>query len=156
MNGLWLLLLLGRWSMVTGWLEYIGSCGGKRQNKEFVSADARGASKGESRSYEMLSHSKGESVSLATADPVKIYGSPDMNSPDPEDGRRTPDYFGQPAPDYWGETARYQPHQRSFSAPRPPQNVHWDGQGGYGSRSPPPPMPSREDYPMNPLGMNKI
>ena len=104
MNGLWLLLLLGRWSMVTGWIGYFSSIGGQRQNKEFVSVDARGDVKGDSRSYEMLRHSKGESVSLATVEPAKTYGSPD-----PEDGRQTPDYFGQPGPDYYGQTARYQP-----------------------------------------------
>ena len=150
MNGLWLLLLLGRWSMVTSWIGYFSSIGGQRQNKEFVSVDARGDVKGDSRSYEMLRHSKGESVSLATVEPAKTYGSPD-----PEDGRQTPDYFGQPGPDYYGQTARYQPHQRSFSAPRPPQSVQWDGTSGY-SRSPPPPMPSRDGYDMNPLGMNRI
>ncbi|KAK7752415.1 hypothetical protein SLS62_005568 [Diatrype stigma] len=175
MNGLWLLVLLGRWSMITGWVDYFMTIGGHPPNKEFVSVDARANLKKESRSYEMLSHSKGESVSLTAVSPVKSYASP-------IDGRRTPDYFGQ-APDYFGQApesfgpaARYQPHQRSFSAPRPPQQVARDtaspysgspyigspyGGSPYGGSSPPPPAPppvaARAGYEdMNPLGMNRI
>ncbi|KAI1253485.1 hypothetical protein MGN70_005693 [Eutypa lata] len=158
MNGLWLLVLLGRWSMVTGWVDYFMGLGGHPPNKEFVSVDARANLKGESRSYEMLSHSKGESVSLTAVSSVKPYAT------SPQDGRRTPDYFGQnfdETPDHFGQAARYQPHQRSFSAPRPPQQGGWsETTSPYGGSSPPPPPPpvaGRGGYEdMNPLGMNRI
>ncbi|EON99686.1 putative g-protein coupled receptor protein [Phaeoacremonium minimum UCRPA7] len=39
-NGLWLLFLLGRWSMVTGWLEFVTKSP-SRSKREFVSVDAR-------------------------------------------------------------------------------------------------------------------
>ncbi|RYO81419.1 hypothetical protein DL766_002190 [Monosporascus sp. MC13-8B] len=150
MNGIWLLILLGRWSMVTGWIEYFATLGGKRANKEFVSKDARADMKPENRSYEMLSHSKSESYGMSPIHPEKPYASL-------EDGRRTPDYFGQ-APDYFGQAARYQPHQRSFSAPRPPQHAGWDATATYARSSPPPPVPpAAYDYEgRNPLGMNRI
>ncbi|RYP63103.1 hypothetical protein DL771_009445 [Monosporascus sp. 5C6A] len=150
MNGIWLLFLLGRWSMVTGWIEYFATLGGKRVHREFVSKDARVDLKPENRSYEMLSHSKSESYGMSPIHPEKLYASP-------EDGRRTPDYFGQ-APDYFGQAARYQPHQRSFSAPRPPQHAGWDATATYARSSPPPPVPpAAYDYEgRNPLGMNRI
>ncbi|RYP17246.1 hypothetical protein DL765_004631 [Monosporascus sp. GIB2] len=150
MNGIWLLFLLGRWSMVTGWIEYFATLGGRRANREFVSKDARVDLKPENRSYEMLSHSKSESYGMSPIHPEKPYASP-------EDGRRTPDYFGQ-APDYFGQAARYQPHQRSFSAPRPPQHAGWDATATYARSSPPPPVPpAAYDYEgRNPLGMNRI
>ncbi|RYP60121.1 hypothetical protein DL769_008270 [Monosporascus sp. CRB-8-3] len=150
MNGIWILFLLGRWSMVTGWIEYFATLGGKRVNREFVSKDARIDLKPENRSYEMLSHSKSESYGMSPIHPEKSYASP-------EDGRRTPDYFGQ-APDYFGQAAKYQPHQRSFSAPRPPQHVGWDATATYARSSPPPPVPpAAYDYEgRNPLGMNRI
>lgn len=161
MNGLWLLVLLGRWSMVTGWADYFRGVGGHPPNKEFVSVDARSNLKGEGRSYEMLSHSKEESISLTAVSPVKPYTGP-------IDGRRTPDYFDQAPPGNFGQAARYQPHQRSFSAPRPPQQAGWETTSPYGSSygspyggsSPPPPPPpaaGRGGYEgMNPLGMNRI
>ncbi|RYP54178.1 hypothetical protein DL768_000957 [Monosporascus sp. mg162] len=150
MNGIWLLFLLGRWSMVTGWIEYFATLGGKRVNREFVSKDARIDLKPENRSYEMLSHSKSESYGMSPIHPEKSYASP-------EDGRRTPDYFRQ-APDYFGEAARYQPHQRSFSAPRPPQHFGWDATATYARSSPPPPVPpaAYDCEGRNPLGMNRI
>ncbi|KAI0383711.1 hypothetical protein F5Y04DRAFT_19411 [Hypomontagnella monticulosa] len=143
MNGLWLLLLLGRWSMVTGWVEFFGALRGNRTKKEFVSVDARIDIKQDPRSYEMLSRDSGKAETVLT--PVSATKSPTRG------GRHTPDYFGQ--------GARYQPHQRSFSSPRPPQQIHWDTMQGYQDAYPMPTMsPTRphnyED--MNPLGMNRI
>ncbi|GAP85933.1 putative frizzled smoothened-like sans CRD protein B [Rosellinia necatrix] len=92
MNGFWLLLILGRWSMVTGWAEWFAALGGRRHT-EFVSVDARLDLKNDPRSYEI----------------AKSPVSP---------GRKTPDYFSQTAP--------YRPHQRSFSSPRAPHNVHFE------------------------------
>ncbi|PSS03636.1 hypothetical protein BD289DRAFT_358722 [Coniella lustricola] len=136
-NGLWLVLLLGRWSMVTGWLELITRrpVGGKR---EFVSVDALGGPydlkmNTDPRSYEMLSRDKdGMLTPVLTVREGPVYpplrnylASTDATSPGggADDvimtptagyigGRRTPDYFGQ--------TARYQAPTRSFSSPRPP------------------------------------
>ncbi|KAI5920017.1 hypothetical protein F4810DRAFT_452046 [Camillea tinctor] len=143
MNGLWILLLLGRWSMVTGWIEWFGSFKGEK--KEFVSVDARIELKNDPRSYEMLSRDPAKAEQVLT--PTSTLKSP-MN------GRKTPDYFGQ--------TAQYQPHQRSFSAPRAPQQqVHWDTMQAY-ENYPQPPAPVQtyvyqQGYEhMNPLGMNRI
>ncbi|KAI1409739.1 hypothetical protein F5Y13DRAFT_193003 [Hypoxylon sp. FL1857] len=144
MNGIWLLLLLGRWSMVTGWVDLFASLSGARTKKEFVSVDARMDIKQDPRSYEMLSRDSGK------ADTVLTPISP-TKSPTARGGRQTPDYFGQ--------TARYQPHQRSFSSPRPPQQLHWDTMPGQEESYPLPPMPSGRSYDyehMNPLGMNRI
>ncbi|KXJ95509.1 hypothetical protein Micbo1qcDRAFT_26936 [Microdochium bolleyi] len=157
MNGLWLMLLLGRLSMFTAWVELFQSFGGRRK-KEFVSADARIENYKEPRSYEMLSRDSGKSEFVLT--PLSAAKSP--TSPPPgaahnHEGRRTPDYFGG-ASRYknedvtsFGPTANYQPHTRSFSSPKPPQQVSWDNKPQYYSRSPP------EGYEgMNPLGMNRI
>lgn len=143
MNGIWLLLLLGRWSMVTGWLDLFGSFRSNRPKKEFVSVDARMDIKQDPRSYEMLSRDSGKADTVLT--PISATRSP------PRGGRHTPDYFGQ--------GARYQPHQRSFSSPRPPQQFQWDTTEGYQDAYPLPTMPSSRphDYEnMNPLGMNRI
>ncbi|KAI1068385.1 hypothetical protein LB507_004730 [Fusarium sp. FIESC RH6] len=124
LNGLWLVLFLGRWGMVQGWIDLI-----KQpfvQNKrEFVSVDARVDVKSQPRSYEMLSRD-----SSAAVTPI----SPAMKSP--EEGRRTPDYFGR--------TARYHAPARSFSSPRPPT--------GHDTESYPLPIYNKE---MNPLAMNR-
>ncbi|KAI0013428.1 hypothetical protein F4779DRAFT_394474 [Xylariaceae sp. FL0662B] len=147
MNGIWLLLLLGRWSMVTGWVELFTTLGGNRNKKEFVSVDARVDLKQDPRSYEMLSRDSGK------PEPVLTPISATMSPTSPRGGRRTPDYFGQ--------TARYQPHQRSFSSPRPPQQQHWDTTPGYDQPYPQRPIPSAQSHgygyeDMNPLGMNRI
>ncbi|KAK6067247.1 hypothetical protein SCUP234_11730 [Seiridium cupressi] len=154
MNGIWLVLLLGRATMVTGWREFFLSLGGNRTKKEFVSVDARLDLKKDPRSYEMLSRDSGKTESILT--PI----SPAKSPMSPRGGRQTPDYFGPQAP-----ATRYQPHSRSFSSPRPPQQVSWDAQSPYTSTPPVPPAPpaqSRQmadgtDYEdMNPLGMNRI
>ena len=109
LNGTWLLFLLGRWTMVTGWADMI-PCLPRRRRHEFVSADARADVKQETRAYEMLS--KDTSVEITPLSPVM------KSPPEPEDGRNTPDYFGT--------TARYHAPSRSYSNPRPPSPPRWD------------------------------
>lgn len=159
MNGVWLLVLLGRWSMVTGWVEFFTHRPSPAK-REFVSVDARlddVKMHTDPRSYEMLSRDSGKNEmmdDMVTPDtvregpiypPIRSYlastASPTIESPTPS-GRRTPDYFGP--------TARYQAPVRSFSSPRPPtregkgSQVGWDATATYASpvreysRSPPP------------------
>lgn len=145
MNGIWLLFLLGRWSMVTGWREYFLSLGGHQHTKkEFVSVDARIDLRKDTRSYEMLSHDAGKSESILT--PISATKSPTS----PQSGRRTPDYFGNNA-------AHYQPHSRSFSSPRPPQQVSWEPELSYAPQAYTRRMADGSDYEdVNPLSMNRI
>ncbi|KAJ4394526.1 hypothetical protein N0V93_003745 [Gnomoniopsis smithogilvyi] len=152
MNGFWLLFLLGRWSMVTGWIELLGRKPSVAK-REFVSVDALGGPydlkmNTDPRSYEMLSRDKDELVTpdMSTVREGPIYPplrsylantppTPDANMMDksPDDvvsshagsGRRTPDYFGG--------AARYQAPTRSFSSPRPPTR---DGVAGGGWDTP--------------------
>lgn len=121
----------------------------------------------------MLSRDSGKTESVLT--PLSATKPP--VSPR-EDGRRTPDYFGPTTRsiagpglgnssgnvngngniensnenDSFGLTARYQPPQRSFSSPRPPQQVSWASNSTYYTRTPQ--KTGYED--MNPLGMNRI
>lgn len=153
MNGFWLLMLLGRWSMVTAWLDLLGRR--PPAKREFVSVDARLDDlkmNTDPRSYEMLSRDSGKNYmdEMVTPDtvregpiypPIRSYlastASPTIDSPDMSSGRRTPDYFGP--------QARYQPPVRSFSSPRPPTREGQGSQAGWDasaarqySRSPPP------------------
>jgi len=142
--------------MVTGWYELVTRRGPARAKREFVSVDARlDDLKKDTRSYEMLSRDTGKTmddiVTPSAVSPVYPIGK----TPIVPSGRRTPDYFGQ--------TARYHTPARSFSSPRPPQNVTWNAQDAYISRSPPPPTeryagspPNGQYEDMNPLGMNRI
>lgn len=159
MNGIWLLILLGRWSMVTGWIELFTRrpIQGKR---EFVSVDALGGAYdlkiNDPRSYEMLGRDKDGMVTpdtvregpvypplrtyLASANSPMATPSPGQhgadinnmsynNSPDTRSqlggGAGSGTASGRHTPDYFGQTARYNPPQRSFSSPRPPTR---DGQ----------------------------
>ncbi|KAH7329039.1 hypothetical protein B0I35DRAFT_473684 [Stachybotrys elegans] len=129
LNGIWLLFLLGRWSMATGWIELVQKPFAKRQ-REFVSADARLDMGKDAGSYEMLGK---DTPSVLT--PV----TPAAKSPDL--GRKTPDYFNQ--------TARYHAPARSYSSPRPPQQASWSPDHKW--------SPSMDqDMNMNPLGMNRM
>lgn len=168
MNGIWLCLLLGRWSMITGWRDLLISSP-SRSKREFVSVDARlDDLKKDTRSYEMLSRDDSgkvieQSVTPSVVTPISPtlarsgMGSPTMHShnQDPESGRRTPDFFGQ--------TQRYHTPARSFSSPRPPQQpqqatVTWDPTETY-ARGQSPGVYSQDGNPnnyVNPLGMNRL
>lgn len=151
MNGIWLFLLLGTWSMVTGWVELFKSFFSNGNQKEFVSVDAgRLDYKRNSRSYEMLSRDSVKTGSVLTATSPSKSPIPPMSPP--RTGRQTPDYFSS-------QTKRYTPHSRSFSSPRPPQqDEYWDPSTTHA----PPQAASRmpleydENGYMNPLGMNRI
>lgn len=60
MSGFWLLIFLGRWSMVLGWRDFIQTKVFKRRH-EFVSADARQFTN-DPRTYEMLDSAKATSA----------------------------------------------------------------------------------------------
>jgi hypothetical protein len=163
LNGIWLLFLLGRLSMITGWFELITKPF-RPQKKEFVSVDARRDNgKTLAGPYEMI-------------DSKEPYKAPDDDvlSPmpsaviSPQAGRRTPDYFGQatqyqasayhaPASEAVqyqpprGETAQYHAPSRSYSRTRPPQQPagNWDPQSTWAPST----IANREK---NPLGMNRI
>ncbi|KAK3382837.1 hypothetical protein B0T24DRAFT_24602 [Lasiosphaeria ovina] len=160
MNGIWLVLLLGRWSMITGWRDLLSPA--SRARREFVSVDARlDDLKKDTRSYEMLSRDTGKTMDEAVTPSVVTPISPaHMRSPfgiplgnqesmTDDDGRRTPDYFGN--------TARYHAPARSFSSPRPPtQTVTWDARETYAPRQQQQQGQSPNDDYVNPLGMNRI
>ncbi|TQV97196.1 hypothetical protein V2A60_000176 [Cordyceps javanica] len=161
LNGVWLLFLLGRRSMLTGWanlfMSLLGRGDGKK--KEFVSVDARLDAKADSRSYEMLSRENSTVVTPASAEQY------------PPAELKTSAYYEQNA-------ARYHAPSRSFSTPRSPVQRSWDVQQTFASprvpQSPPPPphrspRSPRSPQPgferrnendnyesMNPLGMNRI
>lgn len=163
-NGIWVLLLLGRLSILRGWYEMFKSKCGRTAGGEFVSVDAaRAFAARDNKSYEMLDTPGQEDIkepepsartlSQLTVDPMSplvIETSPvpytppggmTPISPPPKAGRQTPDYFGQ--------EARYSPPVRSFSTPRPP------------SASGPSNRPLRSNgrvafHDMDPLAMNKI
>lgn len=44
MNGIWLLVLLGRWTMVAGWIAFFGHWGGNRAKNPLVAVEPRGES----------------------------------------------------------------------------------------------------------------
>ncbi len=76
-NGIWCILLLGRWSMIPGWTDLF-----KRKftsQEEFVSIDARRFSSNNPKSYEML----------------KSPPQPEIQSPEPA---MTPDPYRSPNP----------------------------------------------------------
>jgi len=128
-NGIWLLLLMGRLSMFTGWYDLIK--GLVRPNREFVSVDARVFAK-DARSYEVLA-SGGQDNRTKTPDVLLTPISPAARH-----GRETPDYFGR--------EARYQKPTTSFSSPRAPQGGAWSS-----SASDNTPI-----HRIDPLGMNKV
>ncbi|PHH67982.1 hypothetical protein CDD82_944 [Ophiocordyceps australis] len=82
LNGIWLLFLLGRWSMVIGWKDVLMRAAHAKQD-ELESAEARYESKRGSPSYELLS--KGSSTVASPLSPMK---------PSPV-GPRASDYFAQ-------------------------------------------------------------
>ncbi|RDL34501.1 Uncharacterized protein BP5553_07629 [Venustampulla echinocandica] len=144
LNGIWLLIFLGRLSMLTGWYDLIKSL--IKPTNEFVSVDVR--QQKDPNTYEMLSRERDVTKTpeaFATPDMTPV--SPTAKSPIPGKGRETPDYFGR--------EARYKSPSRSFSSPKPPQGrsqqpvQSWDSASTYAPPQPPPPG-------MDPLGMNKF
>ncbi|KAH8815050.1 G protein-like protein-coupled receptor : GPCR, secretin-like protein [Xylogone sp. PMI_703] len=125
-NGIFMLLLFGRFTMFTGWYDLVK--GTVKPNKEFVSVDVHNFK--DPGSYEMLSKDRD----------VGKTPEPMMNPVEPayKSGRTTPDYFGR--------EARYKSPSRSFSSPKPPQglSVAWD-----------PATTHARPY-VDPLAMNKI
>lgn len=146
-NGIWLVILLGRWSMVTGWAELLHiRKDPSRAKREFVSVDARvdDLKKDTLSPVSPVNRSNGFSSPFPQA---AAATSPTMSM----SGRRTPDYFGH--------TARYHAPARSFSSPRPPPPVsmQWSEAGDSDADSRRSPVPPRSPYDgMNPLGMNRI
>ncbi|KUJ24053.1 G protein-like protein-coupled receptor : GPCR, secretin-like protein [Mollisia scopiformis] len=133
LNGVWCLLLLGRFSMFTGWYEMV--MGKFRPNNEFVSADVRAFK--DPRDYEMLSRDR---ETGKTPEPLVSQPITPLSPSVAKSGRETPDYFSR--------EARYQPPARSFSNPKPPQGHGWD---------PTATQARPYMYPgMDPLSMNKI
>lgn len=106
LNGIWLLFLLGRWSMVTGWIDLFSSLFGRSRKAEFVSVDARFDAKPHMRSYEMISRE----TSAAVTPVAPAQRKPDRLS--------TPDFFNQPS--------RNADNGRSNLSPRATQRP-WDG-----------------------------
>ncbi|KAF7509533.1 hypothetical protein GJ744_007933 [Endocarpon pusillum] len=114
LSGFWVVLLLGRWSMVLGWIDLF-----KRRfsrQHEFVSADARRLSS-DPRTYEMLNSVTSPQTAVKT--PERAAMSPNSLS------------VTQMSPgidqkiDYFGREARYQSPATSFSSPRPPSAGGW-------------------------------
>ena len=107
-NGIWLCLLLGRWSMVTGWVALIHSK--FHRSNDFVSVDARRLS-ADPRTYEMLASTpqpaikSPDSLMTTTASPVPAFAP--MNKEANE-------------VDYFGREARFAPSRGSFSSPKAP------------------------------------
>ncbi|KAL2270895.1 hypothetical protein VTJ83DRAFT_266 [Remersonia thermophila] len=136
MNGIWLLLLLGRWSMLSGWGELFASLT-NRGKREFVSVDAR------------LDDLKKDT--LTSVSPT--HARSPLSSPEGHDYVQMPSNEGRRTPDYFGTTARYQTPARSFSSPRPPQQaVRWDARDTLARST----SPYGEDRYVNPLGMNRL
>ena len=84
MNGIWLLILLGRWSMVTGWYDLVAA-GPDRNKREFVSVDARMDDlKKDTRSYEMLSRDRegsGKPMDALVTTPLSAVTTPLSGGP---------------------------------------------------------------------------
>ncbi|KAK0657508.1 hypothetical protein B0T16DRAFT_318638 [Cercophora newfieldiana] len=159
MNGIWLALLLGRWSMVTGWRDMLMGPLSDKNKKEFVSVDARLEDfKKDTRSYEMLSRDDSgkpmdEAVTPSVVTPVSPTAKLPLRSPSSlrDSGRDSANQDGRRTPDYFGHTARYHAPVRSFSSPRPPQTVTWDARETYAR-----PGQNQQDEYVNPLGLNRI
>ncbi|CZT00371.1 hypothetical protein WAI453_013316 [Rhynchosporium graminicola] len=134
LNGFWSLLFLGRYSMFTGWYDIV--MGRVKPDHEFLSADVRAFK--DPSSYEMLSRDR---EVVKTPEPLVVYAVTPLSPGVAKTGRETPDYFGR--------EAKFQPKNRSFSSPKPPQaNDGWEKS--------PTTTPRPYVYPgMDPLSMNK-
>ncbi|KAI9835143.1 MAG: hypothetical protein M1819_002512 [Sarea resinae] len=138
MNGIWLWLLIGRWSMVTGWASLLfgqlSPSRAARNKREFVSADARRLSN-DPRTYEMLTpQPTGRPLSLKSPikSPESVILSP-KESPLSAHPVDKDDLGGRGG--YFGQDAKYRSPVQSFSSPRSPTSVRgtsigrdWDPQ----------------------------
>lgn len=119
LSGFWLLIFLGRWSMILGWQDFIKTKLMPRH--EFVSADARRLSN-DPRTYEMLSSKSTPNLNIKPPDrAVMSPGSMKSGPFSPQDEQRA-DYFGK-------ATRAYVSPVSSYSSPRPPslsQSREWD------------------------------
>lgn len=125
--GLQVFILLARWSMVTGWMEFFR--GKFSQNREFVSLDAKNNT-GDMHNYEL------KKFELQT--PPTAYTTPGLAE---YAGFRsdTPDHFTKDT-----QQREYKSPTLSFSTPRPPSRgaqVEWDprsshARGGLGLHPP--------------------
>lgn len=109
MSGFWVLLLLGRWSMILGWIDLA-----KRHlagRNEFVSADARNLASNP-RAYEMLNSVTSPQPSIKSPEPVAMSPGSLLTS------RVSPSVEGKT--DYFGRYGNYTSPVMSFSSPRPP------------------------------------
>lgn len=156
MNGIWCLLLLGRWSMVLGWRDWFRKRFHRQQ--EFVSIDARRFSNNAPRAYEMLQSPDQAGTKsperVSTPDPrpaaaattttttaKELTSRPTWSPTEP--GRESDDRSTAPpnavptgkeevGHDYvFGRAVTYTSPHLSFSSPRPPQSAS-------SSPSPPP------------------
>ncbi|KAI9828780.1 MAG: hypothetical protein M1832_001885 [Thelocarpon impressellum] len=129
MNGIWCIILLGRWSMVTGWGAFLKQR--FQRKREFVSVDARRFSK-DPRTYEMLQsppQSDAKATEVTSPEPVAT----------PRQDRREARVGFPPTPtrensDYFGQEATYSSPHLSFSAPRAPAwkaSGDWDATATY-------------------------
>ncbi|KFY76837.1 hypothetical protein V499_03615 [Pseudogymnoascus sp. VKM F-103] len=109
-NGIWLLLLMSRVSMFTGWY-YLAKPEAK-PSVEFISADSARAYSKDPRTYEMLA-SNGRDVDNPLRPDLSVTTlTPAVISLTGRSGRQMPDYFSC--------EAKYQSPTHSFSSLRPP------------------------------------
>lgn len=139
-NGIWLLLLMTRTSMFTGWVQLFKSPF-RPGGREFISADASKPYSKDPSSYEMLASGRNGDFSMAKPDVPLTPLSPAAYHAPTRSGSQTPDYFGR--------EARYQNPTQSFSSPRPPQGRDWNPAA---TQAP----PYQQSHRVDPLAMNKI
>ena len=158
MNGLWCVLLLGRWSIFPAWVELIR--GRIKPNTEFVSVDVSKRTLFKdpgSGTYEMLSRDRDNLELSKSREPYVMATSITPLSPvaqTPPQGKS-----GRETPDYFGKEARYKSPTRSFSSPKPPAGIlkgGWDSQASYAAPNQERQNPYVGFKGMDPLSMNKI
>jgi hypothetical protein len=106
LNGIWLLVALGRWSMVTGWFILIESK--FRRKNDFISLDAERPVL-DPKSYEMLSSPQN---GIKSPDPLVVASPSPGTIVSPNKKGNDTDYFGR--------DAKYNSPHLSFSSPKPP------------------------------------
>ncbi len=135
MNGLWIFIFLGRWSMITGGIDLFRQRFSR--SREFVSVDARRFSN-DPRTYEML-----RATPQAT-----IPKSPDPLLASPADSSSVT-FSPITKTEYYGTEAKYASPTLSFSSPKPPSSSatrEWDPRSTH----------ARGGYPLGQDDLNKI